>query len=85
MDATFKAIEAIVYSGAELKLFSVNAITKGSDSQGEVIVRLEREGTIVNGSGADTDIIVASAKAYINAINILNSGALKEHPQKEGV
>jgi 2-isopropylmalate synthase len=85
VDAVFRAIEAIIHSGVELKLFSVNAITKGSDSQGEVTVRLQKGSAIVNGSGADTDIIVASAKAYINAINILNSGALKEHPQKEGV
>lgn len=85
VDAAFKAIEAIVKSGAELKLYSVNAITKGSDSQGEVTVRLQKGNTIVNGSGGDTDIIVASAKAYINAVNILLTGALKEHPQKEGV
>ena len=85
VDAAFKAIEEIVHSGTELKLYSVNAITEGTDSQGEVTVRLQREGSIVNGSGADTDIIVASVKAYVNAINILNSGTMKAHPQKEGV
>lgn len=85
VDAAFKAIENIVKSAAELKLYSVNAITQGSDSQGEVTVRLQKATSIVNGSGADTDIIVASAKAYINAVNILLSGLLKEHPQKEGV
>jgi 2-isopropylmalate synthase len=85
VDAAFRAIEQIVSSGAELKLYSVNAITRGSDSQGEVTVRLQRGGAIVNGSGADTDIIVASAKAYVNAVSILNSGAMRAHPQQEGV
>ena len=55
-------------------LYSVNAITGGTDAQGEVTVRLQRDGRIVNGLGADTDIIVASAKAYINALNRLHGG-----------
>ena len=59
VDASLKAIESKVTSGAELMLYSVNAITTGTDSQGEVTVRLERAGRIVNGQGADTDIIVA--------------------------
>ncbi|MCD0495091.1 2-isopropylmalate synthase [Chromobacterium violaceum] len=71
VDAAFKAIEKVVGSGAELELYSVNAITKGTESQGEVTVRLSREGRIVNGQGADTDIIVASAKAYLSALNKL--------------
>ncbi|WP_046156260.1 2-isopropylmalate synthase [Chromobacterium vaccinii] len=71
VDAAFKAIEAVVDSGAELELYSVNAITKGTESQGEVTVRLSRDGRIVNGQGADTDIIVASAKAYLSALNKL--------------
>ena len=58
----------------ELLLYSVNAITGGTDAQGEVTVRLERDGRIVNGPGADTDIVVASAKAYINALNKLHAG-----------
>ena len=58
-------------SGAELLLYSVSNVTEGTDSQGEVRVRLSRNGRIVNGMGADTDIIVASAKAYINALNKL--------------
>ncbi|CAA0115197.1 2-isopropylmalate synthase [BD1-7 clade bacterium] len=85
VDAAFKAIESVVHSGAELKLYSVNAITKGTDSQGEVTVRLERDGVIVNGQGADTDIIVASVKAYLDAVNTLNAGLLRAHPQKDGV
>jgi 2-isopropylmalate synthase len=85
VDAAFKAIESMVQSASELKLYSVNAITSGTDSQGEVTVRLEKNGRIVNGSGADTDIIVASAKAYIHALNILAQQGGKSHPQKEGV
>ena len=80
VDATFKAIESIAASDATLQLYSVNAITKGTDSQGEVTVRLEKGGRIVNGNGADTDILVASAKAYINALNLMQAGQ-KAHPQ----
>ena len=69
VDATFKAIESMVGSGTELLLYSVNNVTEGTDSQGEVTVRLTKSGRIVNGMGADTDIVVASAKAYINALN----------------
>ncbi len=71
VDATFKAIECIAESGAQLLLYSVNAITTGTDAQGEVTVRLARGGRIVNGNGADTDIVIASAKAYLNALNKL--------------
>jgi 2-isopropylmalate synthase len=81
VDATFKAIESIVASGAELTLYSVNAVTSGTDSQGEVTVRLRKSGRIVNGAGADTDIVVASAKAYINAVNKLHSKTEKLNPQ----
>ena len=68
-------------SGADLQLYSVNNITSGTDSQGEVTVRLSKAGRIVNGQGADTDIVVASAKAYINALNKLYSGLEKLNPQ----
>lgn len=81
VDGTFKAIETIARSGAQLLLYSVNAITGGTDAQGEVTVRLSREGRVVNGQGADTDIIIASAKAYINALNRLASGRLRADPQ----
>jgi 2-isopropylmalate synthase len=81
VDATFKAIESIVSSGADLTLFSVNAITSGTDSQGEVSVRLAKSGRIVNGQGADTDIVVASAKAYLNALNKLLSKLERLNPQ----
>ena len=81
VDAVFKAIERMVSSRAALLLYSVNAITTGSNAQGEVTVRLERDGRIVNGNGADTDIIVASAKAYLNALNKLQSGVVRLNPQ----
>ncbi len=68
-------------NGASLLLYSVNNITSGTDSQGEVTVRLSKAGRIVNGLGADTDIVVASAKAYINALNKLQSKAERVNPQ----
>ena len=73
VDAAFQAIETLAQSGAELLLYSVNNITTGSDSQGEVTVRLAKEGRVVNGTGSDTDIVVASAKAYVNALNKLGA------------
>lgn len=81
VDAAFRAIEAIAASDSELQLYSVNNITSGTDAQGEVTVRLQKEGRIVNGQGADTDIVVASAKAYIGALNKLKSGLEKLNPQ----
>jgi len=76
VDASLKAIESHVKSGAELVLYSVNAITSGStESQGEVTVRLQHGGRVVNGVGADPDIVVASAKAYLSALNKLHSKA----------
>lgn len=82
VDATFHAIEETVKSGAELLLYSVNAITTGTQSQGEVAVRLSKGGRIVNGVGTDLDIVVASAKAYLAALNKLdNPQSEKLHPQ----
>jgi 2-isopropylmalate synthase len=82
VDATVKAIEAEVQSGAELLLFSVNGITSGTtESQGEVTMRLQKGGRIVNGVGADPDIVVASAKAYLSALNKLQSKHEKLNPQ----
>ena len=83
VDATFKAIESLAKSGAELLLYSVNAVTTGTESQGEVTVRLARGGRIVNGVGADTDIVVASAKAYISALNKLESKVERLNPQHQ--
>ena len=74
VDASLKAIESKVKSGAEMLLYSVNAITSGStESQGEVTVRLQHGGRVVNGVGADPDIVVASAKAYLAALSKLHS------------
>ena len=84
VDAALKAIENVVNTGATVALYSVNAITQGTESQGEVTVRLEKEGRIVNGVGADTDIVIASAKAYIDAANLLASQQ-SAHPQLGGV
>ncbi len=84
VDAAFKAIESIVNSQTDLQLYSVNAITQGTDSQGEVTVRLEKNGHIVNGTGADTDIVTASVKAYLHALNLLSSPG-RSHPQHQGV
>ncbi len=81
VDASLKAIEQEIKSGSELLLYSVNAITTGTESQGEVTVRLGRAGRIVNGVGADPDIVAASAKAYLNALNKLYSTAERLNPQ----
>ncbi len=80
VDATFRAIEEVARSGAVLELYQVNAVTRGTDSQGEVAVRLNKEGRIVTGQGADTDVIIASAKAYLDALNWLCTEA-KANPQ----
>jgi 2-isopropylmalate synthase len=81
VDATFKAIEALVESNSKLLMYSVNNITDGCDAQGEVGVRLEKDGQIVNGQGADTDIVIASAKAYLNALNKILTPVERKHPQ----
>jgi 2-isopropylmalate synthase len=81
VDASFRAIDSVVGDGGTLLLYSVNNITSGTDSQGEVTVRLEKGGRIVNGHGADTDIVIASAKAYLNALNKLVLPTERTHPQ----
>lgn len=75
VDASLKAIESHAQSGAEMVLYSVNAISGSTESQGEVTVRLQNNGRVVNGVGADPDIVVASAKAYLSALNKLQSKA----------
>jgi 2-isopropylmalate synthase len=77
VDAAFRAIEKLAHSGADLQLYSVNSITTGTDAQGEVTVRLSQEGR----QGADTDIVVASAKAYLNALNKLHANQQRLNPQ----
>jgi len=71
VDATYKAIASITDTKSNLLKFEVKSITGGTDALGEVTVSLEEEGRTVRGHGADTDIIVAAAKAYINALNKL--------------
>ena len=85
VDASLKASESLMNTEAKLTLYSVNNITSGTDAQGEVTVRLEKGGRIVNGQGADTDIVIASAKAYINAVNKLRASNRRKHPQVEEV
>ncbi len=72
VDAVFKAIDKIIGVPNTLIEFTVKSITEGIDAIGEVVVRIESDGTTYTGRGADTDIIVASAKAYINALNRLS-------------
>ncbi len=71
VDATFKAIRAIVPHEAELPLFQIHAVTEGTDAQAVVTVRLEENGRTVHGQSADTDTLVASARAYLAALNKL--------------
>ena len=85
VDAAFKAIDGLLDVQAELLLYSVNNITTGTDAQGEVTVRLERGGRVVNGQGSDTDIVIASANAYLNALNRLRTTGGRTHPQTDGV
>ena len=82
VDAVFQAIEKDANSGSQLQLYSVNAITEGTESQGEVTVRLAKNDHVVNGQGADTDIIVASAKAYLSALSKLEHA--KERVKAQG-
>lgn len=79
VDAMFKAIRAMIPDAqdAVLKLYQVHAVTEGTDAQAEVTVRLEKDGRIVAGNGSDVDTLVASAKAYINALNRLEQFAVK--------
>jgi 2-isopropylmalate synthase len=71
VDATFNAVKALFPHGARLQLYQVSAVTEGTDAQATVSVRMEEEGRIATGQSADTDTVVASAKAYINALNRL--------------
>lgn len=71
VDAVCKAIDSIIDMEVELTEFSVNAVTEGIDALGDVTIRIEKDSNVYSGRGADTDIVVASAKAYVNAINRL--------------
>ncbi len=80
VDATFNAISALFPHQSVLQLYQVHAVTGGTDAQAEVTVRLEENGRTVNGLGADTDTLVASARAYINALNKLRVKREKSAP-----
>ena len=71
VDATFRAIHALFPHEARLLLYSVGAVTEGTDAQAKTTVRLEEGGKMVDGQGADTDTIVSSARAYVHALNKL--------------
>jgi 2-isopropylmalate synthase len=77
VDAVYKAINRVVNVPNELIEYSVNSVTGGIDAIGEVTIRLRHEGNVYSGHAANTDVIVASAQAYINALNRL-SAALQE-------
>jgi 2-isopropylmalate synthase len=71
VDATFNALQQVMPHKANLKLYAVQSVTGGTDAQARVTVRLEEEGKLVDGQGADTDTIIASARAYVHALNKL--------------
>jgi len=81
VDATFNAIKAMVEHSAKLVLYQVSAVTAGTDAQAEVSVRLEEDGKTVTGRGTDTDTMVASAKAYVSALNKLMVKRMKTKPE----
>jgi 2-isopropylmalate synthase len=78
IDATFNTIAKLTNTRSKLVRFSINAISGGTDAQGEVTVRLQEDGLVVLGKGADPDIFIASAKAYINGLNRMEY--LKKNP-----
>ncbi|MGF1619287.1 MAG: 2-isopropylmalate synthase [Rhodomicrobiaceae bacterium] len=80
VDATFKAIRSLIPHDARLALYQVHAVTEGTDAQAEVSVRLEEDGKTVTGRGADTDTLVASARAYVSALNNLMTRREKAAP-----
>jgi 2-isopropylmalate synthase len=80
VDAAFRAVQMLVPNGARLVVYHVQAVTEGMDAQATVSVRLEEDGKIVTGQSADTDTVVASTKAYVNALNKLMVRRLKTAP-----
>ncbi len=80
VDAAFAAVKMLVPNAARLVVYQVHAVTEGMDAQATVSVRLEEDGKIVTGQSADTDTVVASTKAYVNALNKLMVRRLKTAP-----
>ena len=85
VDAAYNAIEDIVKSKCKLLLYSVNNITSGTDALGEVTVRISKNSNVVNGHGADTDIVKASILAFINALNKLQQNPDLSSTKKRGI
>ena len=85
VDAVFKGMEKLFPHAASLQLFQVNAVTEGTDAQATVSVRMEEAGKITTGQSSDTDTVVASAKAYINALNKLILRREKKSPDRSTV
>ncbi len=81
VDATFNAVKALFPHTARLNLYQVHAVTGGTDAQATVTVRMEEDGKIVTGQSSDTDTVVASAKAYVNALNNLVVRREKTKPE----
>ena len=81
VDAIFNAIKALAPHEAVLELFQVHAVTEGTDAQAEVSVRLSEDGKSVTGRGADPDTLVASARAYVSALNKLIAKRAKTKPE----
>jgi 2-isopropylmalate synthase len=81
VDATFNAIKALVPHEARLELYQVHAVTEGTDAQAEVSVRLNGDGRSVTAAGADPDTLVASAQAYLGALNKLLARGTGMHAQ----
>ncbi|PID35205.1 MAG: 2-isopropylmalate synthase, partial [Rhodobacterales bacterium] len=81
VDATFNAVKKLVPHEARLQLYQVHAVTEGTDAQATVSVRMEENGKIVTGQSSDTDTVVASAKAYVNALNNLLVRRKKTKPE----
>ena len=82
VDATFNAIKRVFPHDARLALYQVHAVTEGTDAQATVSVRLEEDGKIVTGQSSDTDTVVASAKAYVSALNNLIVRRAKTKPEE---
>jgi 2-isopropylmalate synthase len=83
VDACFKAVQMVFPHTARLQLYQVHAVTEGTDAQATVSVRMEEDGKIVTGQSADTDTVVASARAYVNALNKLIFRRLRSAPNAD--
>ena len=83
VDAAFNAVKAVFPHNARLQLYQVHAVTHGTDAQATVSVRMEEDGRIATGESADTDTVVASAKAYVNALNRLLVRRQKSEPDAD--